>query len=100
MFLSYVTVLCKGPIERSVIFEVDYKYLNLVTSGDGCTLCLFIIGIFMSGKQHKHGQTHNSNNQNQYSKHDIVKHEFLGDGLKTKQISIGNGLTVGFMWES
>ena len=61
-FLSYVTVLCKGPIERSVIFVVDYKYLNLVHSGDGCTLCLFIIGIFMSGKQHKHGQTHSSNN--------------------------------------
>ena len=61
-FLSYVTVLCKAPIERSVIFVVDYKYLNLVNSGDGCTLCLFIIGIFMSGKQHKHGQTHSSNN--------------------------------------
>ena len=24
-FLSYVTVLCKGPIARSVIFVVDYK---------------------------------------------------------------------------
>ena len=54
----------------------------------------------MSGKQHKHGQTHNSNNYNQYSKHDIVKPEFLGDGLKTKQISIANDLNVGFMWES
>ena len=62
VFLSYVTVLRKGPTERSVIFVVDYKYLNLVISGDRCTLCLFIIGIFMSGKQHKHGQTHHSNN--------------------------------------
>ena len=83
VFLSHVTVLCKGPIERSVIFAVDYKYLNLVISVDGCTLCLCIIGIFMSGKQHKHGQTHNSNNENQYSKHDVVKPEFLGDRLKT-----------------
>ena len=62
VFLSYVTVLCKGPIEHSVILVADYKYFNLVFSGDGCTLCLFIIGIFMSGKQHKHGQTHSSNN--------------------------------------
>ena len=54
----------------------------------------------MSGKQHKHGQTHSSNNENQYSKHDVVKPEFLGGGLKTKQISIANGLKVGFMWES